>query len=138
MWVKRGVWHKVSAGELELGRLLAQRLRYRTNGGFRLGPAPAAGSAPRCSIDYTFDNGKVAAFYDGCYWHECPEHHPGSFGGKVQARDRRNNEQLSARGWLVIRVWEHESDLRGASERIVTAVRERRAVLKRPATARAA
>jgi DNA mismatch endonuclease (patch repair protein) len=57
-------------------------------------------------------------FVDGCFWHGCPEHgtRPASnssyWNAKIErnkARDCRNDEQLRAAGWHIIRGWEHES-----------------------------
>jgi DNA mismatch endonuclease (patch repair protein) len=54
---------------------------------------------------------------DGCFWHGCPRHgtkpkNRAAFwlakltGNK--ARDRKVNCLLRAKGWKVVRVWEHE------------------------------
>lgn len=54
---------------------------------------------------------------DGCFWHGCPEHHvrPRANAewwdwkiGRNQERDRDTDRELSAAGWEVERVWEHE------------------------------
>jgi len=60
---------------------------------------------------------KVAAFFDGCYWHGCPLHGrvPKSnvefwekkIGGNKR-RDRRVRKELRRMGWRVWVVWEHE------------------------------
>jgi DNA mismatch endonuclease, patch repair protein len=71
----------------------------------------------RCSIDIAFPRQKVAVFVDGCFWHGCAEHgtHPKSnadrWAAKLlanRARDRRVDEHLLERGWVVLRIWEHE------------------------------
>jgi DNA mismatch endonuclease (patch repair protein) len=41
------------------------------------------------------------------------------------ARDRRNDEELTAAGWAVVRVWEHE-EAGEAADRIQAIVDERR------------
>ncbi|MFI6566822.1 very short patch repair endonuclease [Streptomyces sp. NPDC050534] len=73
------------------------------------------GAKPR--PDIVFTRARVAVFVDGCFWHCCPEHgrKPGVNGGywgpKLErnvARDRAANEALTAAGWTVVRVWEHE------------------------------
>jgi DNA mismatch endonuclease (patch repair protein) len=67
--------------------------------------------------DFIFPKLKIAVFVDGCFWHGCPKHgtQPKSraafwlaklTGNK--ARDRRVNRTLRARGWKVMRIWEHE------------------------------
>lgn len=66
--------------------------------------------------DIVFTSKKVAIFVDGCFWHSCPRHgtvpksNRGYWVPKLQqniARDRIADENLSALGWRVIRVWEH-------------------------------
>jgi DNA mismatch endonuclease (patch repair protein) len=67
--------------------------------------------------DIVFTKQKVAVFLDGCFWHGCPDH------GRVpsvntwywqpklrrtQERDSANTAALDARGWRVVRLWEHE------------------------------
>lgn len=86
-----------------------------------------------CTADVVFRRARVVVFVDGCYWHGCPGH--GSlprtnteyWTAKIQRnveRDRRNDTQLDAAGWLVLRIWEHE-DPREAAERIAQLVRAR-------------
>ena len=66
--------------------------------------------------DQTLVNHKVAIFEDGCYWHGCPHCHPGNYvikpshqtAEEVRLRDWEVNYYLESRGWLVIRVWQHE------------------------------
>lgn len=96
---------------------------------FRKDARPEA-SLP-CRADVVLRRAKVAVFLDGCFWHRCPEHgvSPRSNAPYWQAkldrnvaRDRRNDEQLRAAGWLVVRVWEHEEPGR-AAERVEAAVR---------------
>lgn len=85
--------------------------------------------------DLVFTRARVAVFVDGCFWHGCPEHHTVSktnedyWWEKVvnnRRRDRETDRLLSASGWLVVRIWEHESP-DAAAERLVTTVRSRRA-----------
>jgi DNA mismatch endonuclease (patch repair protein) len=67
--------------------------------------------------DFVFPKLKTAVFVDGCFWHGCPRHgtkpkNRAAFwlaklaGNK--ARDRNVNRVLRAKGWTVIRIWEHE------------------------------
>lgn len=67
--------------------------------------------------DFVFPKLKTAVFVDGCFWHGCPRHatqpktNAKFWGNKIatnQARDRRVNRALRARGWFVMRIWEHE------------------------------
>jgi DNA mismatch endonuclease, patch repair protein len=67
--------------------------------------------------DIVFPRARVAVFVDGCYWHGCPEHyripkaHAEYWGPKIANNKRRDavtDEWLAARGWTVVRVWEHE------------------------------
>ena len=72
-------------------------------------------------IDIAFPKAKVALFVDGCFWHGCPlhSHIPNSNKGYWQPKLERNKQRdtekdsrLQNKGWLVIRIWEHElSDL---------------------------
>jgi DNA mismatch endonuclease (patch repair protein) len=70
---------------------------------------------------------------DGCFWHSCPEHgtlpknNRDWWRDKLasnEQRDRRVDATLSAVGWLVIRVWEHDDPVE-AADRIERAVRTR-------------
>lgn len=67
--------------------------------------------------DFVFSKLKVAVFVDGCFWHGCPKHatwpktRAAFWLAKItgnKARDRKVNRLLRAKGWTVIRVWEHE------------------------------
>jgi len=83
--------------------------------------------------DICFGPAQVAVFVDGCFWHLCPEH--GSVPknnrqwwaeklSKNRERDRRVDSELEARGWLSIRVWEHE-DSEVAATRIKSLITAR-------------
>ena len=67
-------------------------------------------------LDIAFTRKKIAVFVDGCFWHSCPEH--GSTPRSNQEywipklnqnveRDKNVGTGLKAKGWQVIRVWEH-------------------------------
>ena len=67
--------------------------------------------------DFAFRAERVLVFVDGCFWHGCPRCYakPATnrrfWSLKVQtnrARDRRQSRELRARGWSVVRIWEHE------------------------------
>jgi DNA mismatch endonuclease (patch repair protein) len=107
--------------------LWALGLRFRKD--VRVDPAL------RTRADVVFARQRVCVFLDGCYWHRCPEHFrlPRSntawWSRKLQRnvdRDERATAELSARGWKVIRVWEHER-LDYAAARIHKEIARRRA-----------
>jgi DNA mismatch endonuclease (patch repair protein) len=67
--------------------------------------------------DFVFRAHKVAVFVDGCFWHGCslcgelPRSNKDYWRTKIARnikRDRKHNNDLRARGWKVIRVWEHD------------------------------
>lgn len=82
---------------------------------FRKHVRPLPGS--RCEPDVVFPRLRLAVFFDGCWWHSCPDHgqvprtHRAWWQAKfaaTKARDTRNDAALRAGGWTVMRVWEHE------------------------------
>jgi DNA mismatch endonuclease (patch repair protein) len=89
---------------------------HRTGHRFRKHVQPLAGL--RCSVDIAFTRQRVAVFVDGCFWHCCPEHgtrpkrNADWWSAKLDAnveRDRRNTDRLTAAGWSVVRIWEHQT-----------------------------
>jgi DNA mismatch endonuclease (patch repair protein) len=72
----------------------------------------------RVRPDVVFTRSRIAIFVDGCFWHGCPEHGemPASnrefweakIGG-TRDRDQRQTAALEHAGWMVLRIWEHES-----------------------------
>jgi DNA mismatch endonuclease (patch repair protein) len=110
--------------EIALRRDLHRRgLRYRVD----YPPLPAF----RRRADVVFPRRKVAVFCDGCYWHGCPEHgtwpkaNAAWWRQKIEEnkrRDRDTDARLTAAGWTVIRVWEHEDPVVAAA-RIAEVVR---------------
>lgn len=71
----------------------------------------------RVRPDIVFTRAKVAVFVDGCFWHCCPIHgtqpsrNSDYWAPKLARnveRDRAQDAALSAQGWTVIRIWEHE------------------------------
>lgn len=84
----------------------------------------------RVRPDIVFTRRKVAVFVDGCFWHVCPDHgrepttNEWYWTPKLRrnvARDRAADAALSAAGWRVVRLWEHEP-LAAAIEAVVAAV----------------
>ena len=112
--------------ELALRRLLhAHGYRYRVH--WRIP------ETPRRTVDIAFTRSRVAVFVDGCFWHGCPDHGslPKANGDwwlrkltRNQERDAETTKLLEKRGWLVVRVWEHESPERAAAK-MVRALRRR-------------
>ncbi|WP_079178817.1 very short patch repair endonuclease [Streptomyces humi] len=100
-----------TAPEIAVRKLLhSAGFRYRVN-------VPVPGMSRR-TIDIVFSKAKIAVFLDGCFWHGCPEHatQPKANAAwwrtkldKNVARDLETTEHLTARGWTVLRFWEHES-----------------------------
>lgn len=73
--------------------------------------------------DIVLTRAKVAIFVDGCFWHGCLQHavapkaNASWWRAKLDAnvaRDRRNGSTLQESGWLVVRVWGHESPVAAA------------------------
>jgi DNA mismatch endonuclease, patch repair protein len=71
--------------------------------------------------DFVFRKERVTIFVDGCFWHGCPTHGacPASnreFWLRKLARNRQRDclvdRMLQAKGWTVLRVWEHELESR--------------------------
>jgi DNA mismatch endonuclease (patch repair protein) len=67
--------------------------------------------------DFVFPKLKLAVFVDGCFWHSCPKHShiPNSNQAfwrekfsRNKSRDRLVTRTLRAKGWHVLRIWEHE------------------------------
>ena len=110
--VMKGNRSKDTGPELRLRSALHRRgLRFRKNLQVGVGTR-------RPRADIVFTRQRVAVFVDGCFWHGCPQHgrKPSSNSGYWDAkltrnaeRDRETDALLSAAGWRVIRVWEHET-----------------------------
>ncbi|WP_239086881.1 very short patch repair endonuclease [Catellatospora methionotrophica] len=97
----------------------------------------------RRTADLVFTRAKVAVFVDGCFWHGCEQHHTVAktnaefWAKKVQAnrgRDLQTDAALTAAGWTVVRIWEHE-DPDHAVDRIRAAVTDARISASRTAGA---
>jgi DNA mismatch endonuclease, patch repair protein len=85
----------------------------------------------RRRADIVFSRAKVAVFVDGCFWHSCPVHATRPKANaewwaekltRTVERDRDTDSRLTAAGWLVLRIWEHE-DVVLAAQTVRTAVR---------------
>lgn len=71
----------------------------------------------RRTSDILFPSRKLAVLIDGCYWHGCPEHRTWPKTNsefwktkleKNVARDAETNALWEAKGWTVLRFWEHQ------------------------------
>jgi DNA mismatch endonuclease, patch repair protein len=67
--------------------------------------------------DFVFPSRRLVVFVDGCFWHGCLRHlrSPRSnrqyWQEKIfrnKTRDRKVSRALRAKGWHVLRIWEHE------------------------------
>jgi DNA mismatch endonuclease (patch repair protein) len=114
-----------SGPEMKLRRLLySAGFRYRVDW-------PMPGDRRR-RIDIAFPKRKIGIFVDGCFWHRCPAHYVSPkanaefWDNKIQGnvdRDARTTAELIAKGWVVLRFWEHEGP-REVAERIDAALRD--------------
>lgn len=96
--------------EMQIRKLLfADGFRYRVN----VRPEKDL----RCKADIVFNKKRICIFIDGCFWHGCPIHfklpktNSEWWREKIddnRERDARKTRELKERGWLVIRLWEHE------------------------------
>lgn len=74
--------------------------------------------------DIVFPKKRVAVFVDGDFWHgwRLPawEHKLSTFWRDKlhanRARDQRNFRRLRAKGWKVIRIWQHELERNGEAK----------------------
>lgn len=91
--------------------LLRRLLREAGCPGYRLHWAKAPGRP-----DVAYPGRRVAIFVNGCFWHRCPHCDPptptanydfwmAKFAAN-QERDRRKTDELKARGWRVVTIWE--------------------------------
>ncbi|MEA3493052.1 MAG: very short patch repair endonuclease [Candidatus Margulisiibacteriota bacterium] len=69
-----------------------------------------------CAPDFAFQNGKIAIFIDGCFWHGCKKHlrlpksNVSYWKAKISRninRDKIASKTLRGQGWKVLRIWEH-------------------------------
>lgn len=101
--------------------LALRRELHRRGWRYRVDFAPVPGL--RRKADLVFTRARVAVFVDGCFWHNCPEHgtvarsNAEFWAEKLSANQRRDRDtdlRMTEAGWLVIRVWEHESPVDAA------------------------
>lgn len=68
-------------------------------------------------VDVAFTNRRLAVFIDGCFWHCCPQHGTSPLENRQywapklernRERDLEVADALTAAGWAVLRLWEHE------------------------------
>ena len=127
--VRRGMQ---SVPSIDSGVELARRSRLHGDGlRFRKDTRPEP--SLRCKADIVFRRAKVCVFVDGCFWHgcsrhfRCPKTNAAWWREKIDdnvARDQRQTDLLTSRGWTVIRLWEHEvsDDLLGCTGQIKAAL----------------
>ena len=96
---------------------LAVRRELWRRGHRYLVDATPSGTSRRRRADVVLRGARVAVYVDGCFWHSCPRHlHVPKANrawwevklASVVERDRRNDTELLAAGWLPVRIWEHE------------------------------
>lgn len=99
--------------------------------GYRIDKSPVPGL--RRKADLVLTRAKLAVFVDGCFWHGCEVHSRDTrsntkwWADKIAAnkkRDAETNAALTAAGWTVMRVWEHEAPV-DAARRIATVLQTR-------------
>lgn len=122
-----------SQGQRDTGCERAIRHELHSRGlRYRVDCPPVADLRRRA--DLVFPREQVAVFVDGCFWHGCPDHgRPTKANAewwadkiaRTRLRDGETTELLEKRGFLVMRIWEHE-DAAVAADRIEMAVRSRR------------
>ena len=108
--------------------LWRQGVRYFTHEGYK----SVRGTRLPGSPDMVLPRKRIAIFVDGCFWHGCPKcrKHEGLNGdfwvNKIagnMARDQRVTAELEGKGWTVLRVPEHDVNMKSAlSETIDTLV----------------
>ncbi len=89
-----------------------RQLRDHKISGWRRQPKKVYGSP-----DFLFRKARTVLFVDGCFWHGCKKHciMPKSnrkyWNHKIarnKIRDRVVNAFYKAKGWKVLRIWEHD------------------------------
>jgi DNA mismatch endonuclease (patch repair protein) len=95
--------------------LLVRRALHAEGFRFRVDHRPEA--TLRTRADIVFTKRRIVVYIDGCFWHGCPVHgtQPKANADYWTPKLARNIERdvestlaLEARGWTVLRYWEHE------------------------------
>ena len=82
--------------------------------------------------DFIFPVQCLIVFVDGCFWHGCPrcyrlpQDNRRYWKSKVELnrrRDRRRTNELRARDWRVLRIWEHALNSSAGRARTVKRIR---------------
>lgn len=58
-------------------------------------------------VDFILLDYNIVIQCDGCYYHNCPIHHPDKYIGR-RDRDLKQDEILISNGYMVYRFWEHD------------------------------
>ncbi len=122
--IMRGNTRRNTKPELALRRLVRARgLHYRVD---------TKPIGIRYSADLIFTSSRIAVFVDGCFWHACKEHWTAPktrqkyWRDKARdnrLRDRKANAEYRARGWMALRIWEHDhAKLEAFADRVAKAV----------------
>lgn len=111
--------------------LLIRSELHRRGKRFRVNRPPIPEMRRRADI--LFPRQRVAVFVDGCFWHGCPQHgtwpkaNAAWWKKKIEtniARDRDTDQLLATKGWIAVRIWEHD-DIRESAERIISVLENR-------------
>ncbi|MGO4690594.1 very short patch repair endonuclease [Glaciibacter sp. 2TAF33] len=95
--------------------LAVRRILHKDGFRYWVNRAPLGG---RRTADIVFPRQRVAVYIDGCFWHGCPHHYVAPKSnvafwldkvGRNRERDAETTSTLTSAGWIVLRVWEHES-----------------------------
>jgi DNA mismatch endonuclease (patch repair protein) len=86
--------------------------------------------------DFVFKAAKLAIFVDGCFWHGCPQHSrapkddPESYwSGKLSKnglRDEAVMQELLGKGWMAMRIWEHDLKTQAMATEHASRIKEAR------------
>lgn len=135
-------------GNERTDRVFARLLRQNGITGWRRNPAVRLASRhdqasierykrlklrPWVRPDFVFPGKHLAVFLDGCFWHGCarcyrrPRSNRAFWAEKVDTNRRRDRIQTAAlrrKGWVVIRVWEHQlTDRNGKLNTVIARIR---------------
>ena len=83
--------------------------------------------------DFVYPRHRLALFVDGCFWHGCSKHcrlpatNKKYWIDKIdrnKRRDRKTGKALRAKGWTVIRIWEHDLKSKASFNRKLRRIQE--------------